>query len=57
MSGTHTYALLEISIEAYEEIEQKLRQAGYDHAFSEDGHIDMHGIALVKEATAQETQR
>jgi hypothetical protein len=45
---THTYAILEVSIGTFEEIETKLRQAGYAHAF-DDGLIDMNGIALEKE--------
>lgn len=51
---TRTYAELEISRAAYEEIAKKLRAAGYDHVFlpsspQPDAHetIDMHGIALV----------
>lgn len=44
---THTYALLEVSRATFEEIACKLRDAGYDHAFIEDGEIDMHGIALA----------
>lgn len=46
---SHTYALLEVSPEAFEEIRAKLEAAGYDHAFQEDDGrpvIDMHGIAL-----------
>jgi hypothetical protein len=46
---TYTYAILEISRAAYEEIAAKLKAAGYQHAFhQEDGEtvIDMHGIAL-----------
>jgi len=43
---THTYALLELSKTAYDEIAAKLRAAGYDHAFI-DGAIDMHGLAVV----------
>ncbi len=46
---THTYAILEISRAAYEEIAAKLEAAGYQHAFHEnDGEavIDMHGIAV-----------
>ena len=45
---TYTYALLEVSDAAYEEIKLKLLNAGYDHAISESGEIDMHGIALIK---------
>lgn len=42
---TYTYAILDISPEAYREIKSKLKEAGYDHAFHGDV-IDMHGIAL-----------
>jgi len=44
---TYTFATLEVSRETYDEIEAKLREAGYDHAFV-DGAIDMHGIGLVR---------
>jgi hypothetical protein len=55
MTYTHSYALLEVSQEAYDEIAKKLREAGYDHAFMDDGEVDMHGIALVPKP--QETKR
>lgn len=42
---THTYAVLEISRAAYDEIHQKLDAAGYQHTFDGDV-IDMHGIAV-----------
>ena len=42
---THTYAILDISHTAFEEIATKLRAAGYHHAFDRDV-IDMHGIAV-----------
>lgn len=45
---TYTYALLDVSGPTYDEIAAKLRAAEYDHAFHEDGAIDMHGIALVR---------
>lgn len=48
MRTTHTYAVLEITFEAWEEIADKLRAAGYDHAFDGDV-IDMHGIAVKPE--------
>jgi hypothetical protein len=51
MTHTYTYAVLEISSEAYEEIAVKLRAAGYDHAFGKDGEIDMHGIAVAEDKT------
>lgn len=43
---THTYAVLELSRAAVEEIRRKFEEAGYQHAFLEDGVIDMHGIAV-----------
>lgn len=49
---THTFATLEVSQAAFDEIEKKLREAGYDHAFV-DGLIDMHGIALEREKSDQ----
>lgn len=49
---THTYATLAVSVEVYEEIEAKLRKAGYSHAFV-DGAIDMHGIGLVLDEQPQ----
>jgi hypothetical protein len=48
---THTYALLDVSPAAYDEIAAKLREAGYDHAFGDEGEIDMHGIALGRAAS------
>lgn len=44
---TYTYALLEVSETTYKEIRDKLRTVGYNHAFGNNGEIDMHGIALV----------
>lgn len=49
MRTTHTCAILEISPAAYAEIESKLREAGYDHAFVED-FIDMSQIGLKPSA-------
>lgn len=46
---THTFAELELSPAAYDEIRQKLQAAGYDHAFMEDGALDMHGIGVTRE--------
>lgn len=49
MSHTHTYATLEVSAAAYDEIAAKLKEAGYDDAFDdEEKVIDMHGIGLVR---------
>jgi len=49
MRSTHTYVTLPVSRTTYDEIAEKLRAAGYDHAFDADGLIDMHGIALEVE--------
>ena len=51
---THTYAILEVSENTYNEIAAKLREAGYENQFNDRDSvctavIDMHGIALVKE--------
>lgn len=46
MRSTHTYVVLEISQDAYDEIRAKLESAGYQHAFMDGGEIDMHGIAV-----------
>lgn len=51
---THTYAILDLSPAAYDEIAEKLRAAGYDHSFHEDNIIDMHGIAVKKKETNDE---
>jgi hypothetical protein len=48
---TYTYAILEVSERAYQEIRKALEKADYRHCFhEEDGRvvIDMHGIALAK---------
>jgi hypothetical protein len=44
---TRTFAELEVTPGAYDEIATKLREAGYEHAFMDSGAIDMHGIALT----------
>jgi len=49
---THTFAVLELSPAAFNEIKTKLEAAGYQHAFiKEDGEltIDMHGIGVKEE--------
>lgn len=53
MRTTHTYAVLDVSPEAYAEIRDKLANAGYANQFHDhDGHevIDMHGIAIRAES-------
>lgn len=44
---TRTFATLEVSDRTFKEISESLRLAGYNHAFTADGKIDMHGIALA----------
>jgi hypothetical protein len=51
---SHTFALLEVSPEAYAEIAAKLREAGYDHAFYDEA-LDMHGIALIEKKPPKQT--
>jgi hypothetical protein len=49
----HTYAVLQVSAAAYNEVRRLLEDAGYGHAFHQDDDrvlIDMHGIALSKDA-------
>lgn len=47
--STHTYATLEISASAYDEIAEKLRAAGYEHAFDlPEGAIDMQGVGVLR---------
>ena len=47
---TYSYVILEVSPSTYNEIAAKLHEAGYDHAFNDEGEIDLHGLALVKSA-------
>ena len=55
LKQTHTYAELELSRAAYDESADRLRKAGYDHAF--DGEtIDMHGIGITPEAGSELTR-
>lgn len=44
---THTYAVLEVPAVVYAAVKALLTRAHYEHAFSKDGIIDMHGIALA----------
>ncbi len=51
---THTYATLEISAKAFDEIANKLNDAGYYTAFDDKGtQIDMEGIALVRKPSTR----
>lgn len=52
---THTYAILPVSKQVYEEVKRKLIVADYKHVFSEQGltgEMDMHGIALQDDGTS-----
>jgi hypothetical protein len=53
MSYAYTYAILEVSDAAYEEIKNRLEIAGYQHTFNQDHEhgivIDLHGLALAKQ--------
>jgi hypothetical protein len=51
LQQTHTYAILDITCEAYQEIRARLVEAGYDHAIhgaqTHAGEVlDMFGVAL-----------
>jgi len=51
LSSTHTFAEMQISGKAYDEIRAKLEDAGYGHALlpMEGGvTLDMHGIGLTR---------
>jgi hypothetical protein len=52
INATRTYAELELSASAYDEIERKLLGAGYEHMFlrGPGSPIDMQGIAVIREA-------
>jgi hypothetical protein len=45
---TYTLATLEVTYATYEEIARKLKDAGYDHVFGENGVLDMTHIGLVR---------
>lgn len=47
---THTYATLEVSAAAYDEVKSRLLAVDYGHTINDEGEIDMHGIALVRES-------
>lgn len=52
--STHTFAELDVSPAAYDEIRGKLEEAGYQHAFIGSA-IDMHGIGLVRATESPDT--
>lgn len=51
MRSTYTYATMDVSKAAFDEIKTKLTAAGYEDQIRGDGDglliIDMHGIALT----------
>jgi hypothetical protein len=54
LRSTYTFTTLAVSAEAYDEIADLLRSAGYDHAFVEleEGlAIDMTGIGLLRQVS------
>lgn len=50
---TRTYAVMQLSKAAYDEIKGKLLDAGYNHAIHENSSygvvLDMHGIAVAED--------
>ena len=58
---TYTYALLPVSKAAYHEIADKLKDAGYDQAFHDEGAdgivLDMHGVAISLDRDVEEKTR
>ncbi len=64
MTHTHSYAIMQVLNRTYQEIEHRMRKAGYAHAIDPDGLIDMHGVAIQKmkkhdgpRATLEEAER
>ncbi len=58
MAATRTYAILELSPDAYMEIRNALEAAGYSHCFTQsDGQevIDMSGIGLASKGSKEES--
>ena len=55
MRSTYTYAILDLSPSAFEEIRSKLLAAGYGDQFHQErgrAVIDMHGIAVASDGTS-----
>lgn len=50
---THTIVEMGVSQPAYDEIKSKLRAAGYDHVFGDEGLMDMSGIGLSLDPDAE----
>ena len=45
---THTYVRLGVSKRTWDEIAERLSDADYKRVFTDDGLIDMNGLALEK---------
>lgn len=56
MRHTHTLVELGLSVPAFKEIEKKLLEADYSHAFLSETLIDMTGIAVTPETPCEELQ-
>jgi len=55
---TYTYAILDVSESAYQEIYSKLGKAQYFHLFHDhDSIIDMHSIALRSDSVPEELEK
>lgn len=53
MTHTYTYALMEVSQATFNEVKEKLLDAGYEDALMREEpnlHLNMHGLALALEA-------
>ncbi len=51
MTGTYTFALVEVSPEAFAEVEKKLNEADHGGVIDADT-IDMHGLALRRKTVS-----
>lgn len=55
---TYTFAIMTVSRSTYDEVKKKLKEAGWEHAIGEDGHLDMRGVALTTdEAPTDKTSK
>lgn len=58
LTGTHTYALLEVLPSTHEDIRSRLEQADYHHAIDQEtGLIDMTGLAIEPSRLPMRTVR
>lgn len=61
LRSTYSYVVMDLSPAAYDEIRQKMLEAGYHqavHGGMDDGRVvvDMHGIAVAREAAEEPAQ-